>query len=138
MNNKDFGSKLCLLTYNCSVLLLSKLWFANPGQIPLSLVFFGFLIWIKWIECWWSIERQRRNWCSCCAEHRHSCATACAIAIAMKKSREALLRRRTTTTTTEAKTASGYALLFLLWTLIFLLSLWISRGHGYTPTPTGK
>ncbi|XP_014518879.1 SUN domain-containing protein 4 isoform X1 [Vigna radiata var. radiata] len=59
----------------------------------------------------------------------------------MQKSREALLqRRRTTTTSTNAKTASGCAvslsLLFLLWTLIFLLSLWISRSHGYTPNPT--
>ncbi|QCD85589.1 acyl-CoA dehydrogenase [Vigna unguiculata] len=59
----------------------------------------------------------------------------------MQKSREALLqRRRRTTTSTHAKTASGCAvslsLLFLLWTLIFLLSLWISRGHGYTPNPT--
>ncbi|KAK7327309.1 hypothetical protein VNO80_31550 [Phaseolus coccineus] len=60
----------------------------------------------------------------------------------MQTSREALLqrRRRANTTTTDAKTASGYAVslsfLFLLWTLIFLLSLWISRGHGYATNPT--
>ncbi|CAJ1978199.1 unnamed protein product [Sphenostylis stenocarpa] len=57
----------------------------------------------------------------------------------MQTSREALLQRRRRRAL-DTKSASGYevslSLLFLLWTLIFLLSYWITRAHGFTPTPT--
>ncbi|RYR55830.1 hypothetical protein Ahy_A05g021696 isoform B [Arachis hypogaea] len=51
----------------------------------------------------------------------------------MQRSRKALLQRR-------AKTCRSYlyklsmSLVFVLWGLIFLYSLWISRSHGYTAT----
>ncbi|TKY68229.1 slp1 protein [Spatholobus suberectus] len=57
----------------------------------------------------------------------------------MRRSREALLERRALELEEDpTKTGSGselsLSLVFVLWGLVFLFSLWISRGHGYTPT----
>ncbi|KAL2326519.1 hypothetical protein Fmac_025577 [Flemingia macrophylla] len=55
----------------------------------------------------------------------------------MQRSREALLERRALDEEEPTKTASlSLSLLFVFWGLIFLFSLWITQGHGYTPTPT--
>lgn len=52
----------------------------------------------------------------------------------MQRSRKALLERRAIE---KAKSGRNYlykvslSLVFVLWGLVFLFSLWISRGHGY-------
>nr|KYP43726.1 Uncharacterized protein slp1 [Cajanus cajan] len=61
----------------------------------------------------------------------------------MQRSREALLERRALDDEpAKSVSASSYgvslSLVFVLWGLIFLFSLWISHGHGFTPTPTDR
>lgn len=52
----------------------------------------------------------------------------------MQRSRKALLQRRALERTSSGKNhlyKISLSLVFILWGLVFLLSLWISRGHGF-------